>query len=433
MGFLQIQEKISSYPDVEFQKYLNTYLLTPKNLLEMKKTTFILSLIANAVYSQSITISPSGSDNTLIQKQGDARLSIKGQPGNSLTGKSFLTMDSEPLGIGLANASSSSIEFNNNSVNKYSIKHNSYSSFNSNFQLQSFSWLSFNSGNNEIARIDSDNMTIKKLGIGYPLYTAFPLTFNSAYGDKISLNDKTCTSSIFGSCTSFDENHYGIGYQSNLFQIFSRNIDGDIAFGYGKSSALNENVRFKGNGNVGIGVSNPLEKLHVNGTIRSTDLAGTSLRTVKADANGSLTAEAQTKYLAIPNTSFVKISNDGTAASYFSGLAYLNSGVGSIKCALYLPHNAILTNIRAYYQDNDVTNDLTFYLERTPHSGTSTFITPLTSSSGNNSSIQFLDLSGFPLTINNLTNSYKITVTQKSGTAWSTFMGVSSIVVTYEE
>ncbi|HLO46392.1 MAG TPA: hypothetical protein VK175_18765 [Leadbetterella sp.] len=399
----------------------------------MKKTIFLLSLIANAVYSQSITISPSGSDNTLIQKQGDARLSIKGQPGNSLSGKSFLTMDSEPIGIGLANASSSSIEFNNNSVNKYSIKHNSYSSFNSNFQLQSFSWLSFNGGTNEIARIESDYMNIKKLGIGSPSYTNYPITFNSAYGDKISLNDKTCTSSIFGSCTSFDENHYGIGYQSNLFQIFSRNIDGDIAFGYGKSSALNENVRFKGNGNVGIGVSNPLEKLHVNGTIRSTDLAGTSIRTVKADANGSLTTEAQTKYLAIPNTSFIKISNDGTAASYFFGLSYLNSGTGSIKCTMNIPHNATVTNIRVYYLDNDATNDLTFYMEKTAHTGTSSFLTSMTSSSGSNSNIQFFDMTGFPLIVNNQLNSYKILITQKSGTAWSTFMGVSSIVVTYEE
>ncbi|MEZ5054078.1 MAG: hypothetical protein R2807_04825 [Chitinophagales bacterium] len=41
-------------------------------------------------------------------------------------------------------------------------------------------------------------------------------------------------------------------------------------------------------GNVGIGTANPAEKLHVVGNIRSTTLAGTGIRPVSADANGTL-------------------------------------------------------------------------------------------------------------------------------------------------
>jgi len=43
-----------------------------------------------------------------------------------------------------------------------------------------------------------------------------------------------------------------------------------------------------GNGNVGIGVFNPAAKLHVDGDIRSNDLAGAGERNVVADANGNL-------------------------------------------------------------------------------------------------------------------------------------------------
>jgi hypothetical protein len=41
--------------------------------------------------------------------------------------------------------------------------------------------------------------------------------------------------------------------------------------------------------NVGIGITNPAEKLHVNGTVRVNSLAGTGTRMVSSDANGTLT------------------------------------------------------------------------------------------------------------------------------------------------
>jgi hypothetical protein len=80
----------------------------------------------------------------------------------------------------------------------------------------------------------------------------FPLNFPNTLGDKISLYGNT-------------GDHYGLGIQGSLLQIYSQTAGTDIAFGYGQSSALTENVRFKGNGNVGIGLTNPTARLQIEG------------------------------------------------------------------------------------------------------------------------------------------------------------------------
>lgn len=79
-----------------------------------------------------------------------------------------------------------------------------------------------------------------KVGIG-EANPSFPLQFASSLGDKISL---------WGS----GANHYGLGMQSNVFQIHSDYDFSDITFGYGSSASFTENVRFRGNGYVGLGV-----------------------------------------------------------------------------------------------------------------------------------------------------------------------------------
>jgi hypothetical protein len=78
----------------------------------------------------------------------------------------------------------------------------------------------------------------------------YPLTFNTDLGDKIAL-------------WSVSPDNYGFGVQSGLLQIHSDNINSDIGFGFGNSVAFNETMRIKGNGNVGIGTSTPLARLHV--------------------------------------------------------------------------------------------------------------------------------------------------------------------------
>ncbi|WP_113614389.1 hypothetical protein [Chitinophaga flava] len=80
----------------------------------------------------------------------------------------------------------------------------------------------------------------------------FPLNFASTAGDKISFWGNSGVS-------------YGIGVQSLLLQIHTDIHTSDIAFGYGSSKHFNENLRIKGNGNVGIGTSSPTERLTIAG------------------------------------------------------------------------------------------------------------------------------------------------------------------------
>jgi Chaperone of endosialidase/Head domain of trimeric autotransporter adhesin len=94
------------------------------------------------------------------------------------------------------------------------------------------------------------------------LNTATPqyqLSFKDDLGDKISF--------YYGN-TSNTTNHYGIGVQAAKFQLFTPSDDDDLVFGYGRSAAFTENVRFKGSGLVGIGVNDPSEFLDVNGRMR---------------------------------------------------------------------------------------------------------------------------------------------------------------------
>lgn len=89
-----------------------------------------------------------------------------------------------------------------------------------------------------------------RLTIGSPTGVGFPQQFAADLGDKVS---------FWGASGA----HYGIGVQSGLLQIHSDVSASDVAFGHGSSAAFTETMRVKGNGNVGIGTSTPLGKLHV--------------------------------------------------------------------------------------------------------------------------------------------------------------------------
>jgi hypothetical protein len=89
----------------------------------------------------------------------------------------------------------------------------------------------------------------------------FPLSFPNKLGDKITL---------WGNSGA----HYGFGIQNYLLQIHTNGLAADIAFGYGSSASFTENMRIKGNGNVGIGTNLPVRKLQVNGDARLTSDSG---------------------------------------------------------------------------------------------------------------------------------------------------------------
>lgn len=84
-----------------------------------------------------------------------------------------------------------------------------------------------------------------------------PLSFPNNLGNKIAMYG-TSTNSL-----------YGFGIQGNLLQIYADTAASDVAIGYGGSATFTEAMRVKGNGRVGIGTTNPGQKLSVNGVIES--------------------------------------------------------------------------------------------------------------------------------------------------------------------
>jgi len=95
------------------------------------------------------------------------------------------------------------------------------------------------------------------LGIGNSSPVA-PLSFNSVLGDKISLYNSSSTQ------------FYGFGIQSFQLQIHTDTTNADVVFGSGNSTAMTETMRIKGNGNVGIGTSDPgLNNLQINPLLES--------------------------------------------------------------------------------------------------------------------------------------------------------------------
>ena len=104
-----------------------------------------------------------------------------------------------------------------------------------------FTWVAsdrlFTIGNGTDFSSRSDALVVLKngnTGIGNST-PAFPLSFATAFGDKISL-------------WSNSANSYGFGIQSGLLQIHTDVAASDIAFGYGSSNSFTQRMRIINNG-----------------------------------------------------------------------------------------------------------------------------------------------------------------------------------------
>ena len=140
------------------------------------------------------------------------------------------------------------------------------------------------------------------VGIGQQ-YPNIPLNFGNDLGNKIALYGNS-------------GNHYGLGIQGSLLQIYSGAQSADVAFGYGHSDNFTETMRIKGTGNVGIGTSAPSAKLHVfggNATIESTGSTGLTLRRGSSRADFGIAA-----------------SNGAWSSSAVTGDAILRTQTGSL-------------------------------------------------------------------------------------------------------
>jgi hypothetical protein len=159
--------------------------------------------------------------------------------------------------------------------------------------LNSFSGLG---GLSEKMRITANG----NVGIGTST-PGFPLNFASNVGDKISL---------YGNAGD----HYGFGIQGGLLQMHSGVITDDIAFGYGSSSSFNENMRIKGNGNVGIGTTAPQAYGH----------GGNNKILEIKNANNSVNSQSQL------------ILSTGAADGSMGGITWAQHNIGTQKIAGFL-------------------------------------------------------------------------------------------------
>lgn len=210
------------------------------------------------------------------------------------------------------------------------------------------------------------------------------------------------------------------------------------------------------NRNIGINTSTPAEKLHVVGNIRSSSLAGTGVRNVSADANGTLTTTTQTSYYSLSAINFKPYYNYNNTNDQYSyhlrGLMTFTSNTSTnfAISPVNLPNGAIITSVTFYYVNDNPNKKLKFTLYTLSHTNViedDIFqgITTVTSSSINAPSSFNVPLTDATLTtINNLTKSYYIQVepilNNGTSTFWDfqngfpeTFMGVKGVVITYTE
>lgn len=152
-----------------------------------------------------------------------------------------------------------------------------------------------------------------RIGIGTSSPTA-PLSFPASLGKKITLYPGATGDA-------------GIGVFGNELRIASDYINADVTVGYDNTSfGFTERMRIKGNGNVGIGNNNPVNKLDVNGSINLTGSlkisgnTGTAGQVLQSNGNNAPVWKAKPYFLTLQQGTSIQLIGIGVYSLPIPGL-----------------------------------------------------------------------------------------------------------------
>jgi hypothetical protein len=262
-------------------------------------------------------------------------------------------------------------------------------------------------------------------------------------GDNTAIRGFNASVNAFGSGVYGEHDGAGIGTSGS--SVSGIGIKGSSNSGIaGSFSSSNGYALITNSGNVGIGIPAPLERLHVSGNIRASSLAGTGVRNVKANVNGTLIATPQIYNLSIAPQSFQpRFNNSGTFTSSGSySNCFMSAGSTDYLVApVSLPDGADITSVTLYYIDTDVTAKINCSLFANPYSSTGITnyfggITTATSSAVNSIlAYNIPENTGSNALINNVANSYFLFIypSTSSGvfTPWVNNISVKGVKITY--
>jgi hypothetical protein len=147
--------------------------------------------------------------------------------------------------------------------------------------------------------------TLGNIGIQGNTAPQSPLSFGNTLGDKVNFWHTS------------DIANYGIGVQAALLQIYCNDASAGIAFGYGNSTNFTENMRIKGDGSIGMGISNP-----TFGQVQVYD-KGINSTTFYASSYNAGTG-------AVIKAELIKPSGGAAIASYHNGTGYALTAVSNL-------------------------------------------------------------------------------------------------------